>query len=397
MRKLYFDCFAGASGNMILGALLDAGADRKALETEVGNLGLEGVELAVKRVNRAGISATHVEVIYPKQDHHRHLSDIIEIIENASLSEKVKERSTAVFNKLAEAEAKVHGIDIGKVHFHEVGALDAIVDIVGACVCFEILKIDSFAVSKIHTGSGFVEMDHGKYPVPPPAVASLLSGFEAYSEDVDGELLTPTGAAIIAALCNASEPMPRMKIESTGYGAGTRQYDKFPNVLRILIGESNETADEAYENLRLIETNIDDATPQVLGHIMDKAFEKGALDCWFTAIQMKKNRPAVLISILAQPAKEEELKSLLFRETTTIGLRLRDVSRQCLEREVVSLPTRYGDIEIKVARFEGAVVNAKPEFGQVRELADRNDVSVREVEREIDSALRNENALKAKS
>jgi uncharacterized protein (TIGR00299 family) protein len=382
---------------MILGALIDLGVDEIELRAEISKLGLEGIRLEISKVNRSGIDATHVEVRFPEQHHYRHLSDIIAIIERAKIYELVKDRAKAIFTRLAEAEAKVHGIPVEEVHFHEVGAVDAIVDIVGACVCLKILGIEKFACSALHTGSGFIEMDHGKYPVPPPAVAELVNGFEIYSEGIEGELLTPTGAAIIAEFCEESGPMPSMKVESTGYGAGTREYEKFPNVLRLLIGEAKTKTETANtEHLRLFETNIDDSTPQTLGFVMDRAFELGALDCWFTPIHMKKNRPAVMLSVLAGAEAEAEIKKLLFTETSTIGLRIRDVSRECLERTTRIVETEFGDVEVKIAYFEGEIVNMKPEFDQMRSLAERDDVTLREVEKAVASELGNENFFKAK-
>ncbi len=398
MRTLYFDCFAGASGNMILGALLELGVGSDFFRSEIGKLGLNGVSVEITKVNRAGIGATHVEVRFPFQQQQRHLSDIESIIDRSEIKELVKDRAKRIFRKLAEAEAKVHGIPVEKVHFHEVGAVDAIVDIVGACICLENLGIERFTCSRLHAGSGFVEMDHGRYPIPPPAVAELVKGLETYSEGIEGEFLTPTGAAIIAELCGQSEPLPSMKIEQTAYGAGTRQYEKFPNVLRVIIGESEAaTAPPNSEDLRLIETNIDDSTPQTLGYIMDRAFELGALDCWFTPVHMKKNRPAVTLSVLAKPETETELKKLLFTETSTIGLRLRDIRRECLERTTKIVETEFGDVEVKIAYFEGHVVNMKPEFDQMRALALKDGVSLSEVERAVALELGNENYLKATS
>ncbi|QQS42077.1 MAG: nickel pincer cofactor biosynthesis protein LarC [Acidobacteriota bacterium] len=396
MRTLYFDCFAGASGNMVLGALLDLGADRQGLESGIEALGLEGVSLRIEKVNRSGIAATHVEVLYEDQKHHRHLSDIEAIIDAGDLPAIVKDRAKKIFGRLAEAEASVHGISIEKVHFHEVGAVDAIVDIVGACICLESLGIERFACSRLHTGSGFVDMDHGRYPVPPPAVARLVSGFEVYSDGIEGELLTPTGAAIVTELCAGSEQIPSMKVDATGYGAGTRLYDKFPNVLRVVLGEASPAKAPDAELLRLIETNIDDSTPQVLGFVMDKAFELGALDCWFTPVHMKKNRPAALLSVLADPSSEAALKKLLFTETSTIGVRVRDVSRECLERISITVETEFGDVDVKVSRYEGEVVNIKPEFDQMRELAERDGVTLREVERAVMAELGNDNYFAAK-
>lgn len=395
MRTLYFDCFAGASGNMVLGALLDLGADRQELESGIRVLGLASVSLQIDKVNRSGITATHVEVLYDDQKRHRHLSDIEAIIDAGDLPDGVKVSAKKIFGRLAEAEASVHGIPIEKVHFHEVGAVDAIVDIVGACILLDSLGIERYACSRLHTGSGFVDMDHGRYPVPPPAVTRLVSGFEIYSDGIEGELLTPTGAAIVTELCESSEPLPSMKVEAAGYGAGTRLYDKFPNVLRVVIGEATAVAPVS-ESLRLIETNIDDSTPQVLGFVMDKAFELGALDCWFTPVHMKKNRPAAMLSVLAEPSKEAVLKRLLFTETSTIGVRVRDVSRECLDRMTITVETEFGDVEVKVSRYEGEVVNVKPEFDQMRELAEKDEVTLREVEKAVMAELGNENYFAAK-
>ena len=397
MRTLYFDCFAGASGNMILGALIDLGVDEGALREEISKLGLEGVSIETSKVNRSGISATHVEVKFPEQHAHRHLSDIESIIERARIKELVKDRAKRIFRRLAVAEAKVHGIPVEKVHFHEVGAVDAIVDIVGVCLCLDMLGIEDFACSRLHAGSGTVEMDHGKYPVPPPAVAELAEGFELYSEEIGGELLTPTGAAIISELCAGSERMPSMTIEATGYGAGTRQYEKFPNVLRLILGKTKHNKNGLNsEQLLLIETNIDDSTPQTLGYVLEKALEIGALDCWFTPIHMKKNRPAALLSVLCKPEAEAALKRLIFTETSSIGVRTRDVSRECLERSIRIVETEFGPVEVKVARFEGEVVNMKPEFDQMRALAEKDSVTLSEVEKAVASELANEHFFKAK-
>lgn len=371
MRTLYFDCFAGASGDMILGALVSLGVDRDELIERLRLLDVADFDLEFSVVDRSGISATHVDVRVPHENVHRHLQDIETIIERSRLPESVKSRAIAIFTRLAEAEASVHGIDVGSVHFHEVGAMDAIIDVVGACICFEMLGIERFVASKIHVGSGFVEMAHGKYPVPPPAVAALLKNMPTYATEIEGELITPTGAAIISTVCESFGPMPEMSVEHVSYGAGTRSYKDFPSVLRLMLGETADIAIAGSRNdqLTLIETNIDDLAPQILGLVMERAFEIGALDCWFTPIQMKKNRPATMISILCEPSKASEIKELLYRETTTIGLRLRQVERECLPREIVSVTTEYGDVDVKVATFDGAAVNWMPEFEQVKRLA----------------------------
>jgi len=297
------------------------------------------------------------------------LSDIVKIIDDASLSETVRERSKAIFQRLAEAEAKVHGISVRKVHFHEVGALDAIVDIVGSCVGFELLGVEAFACSKIHVGSGFVDMAHGKFPVPPPAVSELLQGVPIYSTEIEGELITPTGAAIISTLCETYGQIPDMIVEKTGYGAGTRKYDKFPNVIRLMLGESVRIDKTPRERVIILETNIDDSSPQVLGYVLERAMALGALDCWFTPIQMKKNRPATMLSILCTEENAESLTAMIYSETTTLGVRVTESERDCLEREIIHANTKYGVIDVKVAKFRGRVVNVMPEYDQVKKIA----------------------------
>ena len=369
MKTLYFDCFAGASGNMILGGLISLGVDRDELLLQLRGLSTAEFSIEFETVDRSGISAVHADVRVPDEKRHRHLSDIVKIIDDASLSETVRERSKAIFQRLAEAEAKVHGISVQKVHFHEVGALDAIVDIVGSCVGFELLGVEAFACSKIHVGSGFVDMAHGKFPVPPPAVSELLQGVPIYSTEIEGELITPTGAAIISTLCDTYGQIPDMIVEKTGYGAGTRKYDKFPNVIRLMLGESVRIDKTPRERVIILETNIDDSSPQVLGYVLERAMALGALDCWFTPIQMKKNRPATMLSILCTEENAESLTAMIYSETTTLGVRVTESERDCLEREIIHANTKYGVIDVKVAKFRGRVVNVMPEYDQVKKIA----------------------------
>jgi uncharacterized protein (TIGR00299 family) protein len=376
---------------MILGALISLGVESQFLENEIAKVNLPDISLSVQTVDRSGISSIHVEVRAPEQKSHRHLSHIERLIDASGLSDPVKQRSAAVFRRLAEAEARVHGISIEKVHFHEVGAIDAIADVVGACIGFESLGIESFACSPINVGSGFVEMEHGKFPVPPPAVVELLRGFSVYSNEITGELITPTGAAIITTLCRGSGPMSAMNIERSGFGAGTRTYEKFPNVLRAIVGDVSETkASGSSDEIILIETNIDDISPQVLGYVMDRSFELGALDCWFTPIQMKKNRPATLLSVLCPAEKRADVSRLLYTETTTLGLRVRNVERECLSRELVSVTTRFGRVDVKVARLDGQIVNAMPEYDQIRKIAIDSGLPFRVVHEEVTSQVARE-------
>jgi uncharacterized protein (TIGR00299 family) protein len=381
MKTLYFDCFAGASGDMILGALVAAGVNPQELKDQLSLLGVQGYAIEFETVNRSGISATYARVQTAPEHAHRHLSDILKIIYDSHLAESVKDRAGKIFSRLAEAEARVHNEPIEKVHFHEVGALDAIIDVVGAAICFDLLGIEHFVSSALHVGSGMIEMDHGRFPVPPPAVTELLKGAPFYSTDIEGELLTPTGAAIITTVCSQYGALPQLKLEQTGYGAGTREYEKFPNVLRVLIGETQDT------QLWMLETNVDDMSPQVFGHVMERAFELGALDCYFTPIQMKKNRPGVLLSVLCREDEREKLLDLLFSETTTLGIRSYQVERRALERRTVRVETRYGPIDVKVAALNGHIVKQMPEYEQCRQAARNADVPLRVVEEAARSAF----------
>jgi hypothetical protein len=381
---------------MILGGLLGLGISRTAFETELAKLNLSGVSLIEQNVDRSGIAAIHVEVAAPEQQRHRHLSDIVRIIQDSQLDEAVKDRSVAVFTKLAEAEARVHGISVNDVHFHEVGGIDAIVDIVGACIGFRMLGIERFACSKINVGSGFVQMEHGKFPVPPPAVTELLKNTPVFSNEVEGELITPTGAAIIATVSESYGPLPEMQVEQTSYGAGTREYKGFPNVIRLLLGESTPVSigREQVDDLTLIETNLDDVSPQILGFVMERVFEIGALDCWLTPIQMKKNRPATMFSVLCPHAKRDLIAEVLYTETTTLGLRIRKIERECLQREIVRVKTAYGEVKVKVARYREKVTNAMPEYEDVRRIALEHHVPFKVVH---DEALRQLTSMQNRS
>jgi uncharacterized protein (TIGR00299 family) protein len=384
-RTLYLDCFAGASGDMLVGAMLDSGLDFELLRSALLKLGVEGYELSLGRVDRSGISAAKFDVHltgephshehhhnhehshgHRRQSHHRSLSEIKGIISSSNLSELVKQRAQAIFQRIGEAEAKIHNVQIETVHFHEVGAIDSIVDIVGACVAFDALKIERIISSPLHVGSGTFQCAHGTYPVPGPATAELLKGVPIYSKDVEGELVTPTGAAIISTLAEGYGLMPMMKIENIGYGAGTRDYPKFPNALRAIIGELEEDADRTPGAVTIIEANIDDLNAQVFGYLMEKALSAGALDIFYTPVQMKKNRPGVLLTLLCTPPDRERMCDLIFRETTTLGVRYRNEQREILTREFVTVETEYGPITVKVSRArDGRVMNASPEFEDV--------------------------------
>jgi uncharacterized protein (TIGR00299 family) protein len=382
MRTLYFDCFAGASGDMILGALVSVGVDPRLLTEQLSLLGVAGYEISFETVDRSGISATHARVRTAHEHAHRHLSDILKIIYESRLNDGVKDRAARIFSRLAEAEARVHNVPVEQIHFHEVGALDAIIDVVGACIGFELLEVERFVCSELHVGSGMVEMAHGRFPVPPPAVAEILKDAPIYSSDIKGELVTPTGAAIISTVCSEFGALPRMKVERTGYGAGTREYQNFPNVLRLMLGEDDAKTEAAGdERLVIVETNIDDMSPQIYGHVMEEALKRGALDCYFAPVQMKKNRPGVLISILCRASERDAMCELLLTETTTLGVRFYEVMRRALERTVVKVETEFGAIDVKVAHLDGRVIKEMPEYEQCRAAAAKANVPLQQVER----------------
>ena len=363
---------------MILGALVAAGVERRALIDQLQLLGVAGWKIDFETVDRSGISTTYARVQTPHEHVHRHLSDILKNIYQSQLRQSVKERAALIFSALAEAESRVHNQPVEKIHFHEVGALDAIIDVCGAAIGFDLLGIEQFISSPLRVGFGMAQMAHGRFPIPPPAVAELLRDRPIYAGDIEGEFVTPTGAAIITSVCDRFENIPAMKIEATGYGAGTRNPKGFPNALRLLIGET-ETAN-AEETLMMIETNIDDMSPQLFGYVMERAFDLGALDCYLTQTQMKKNRPGSLISILCQSRDREKFLAMLFAETTTIGARTYEVQRRALLRETIRVETQFGAIDVKVARGNNGNVNAMPEFDQCRAAALAANVPLREVQ-----------------
>ena len=394
MKTLYFDCFAGASGDMILGAMVAAGVGPRVLNEQLALLGVRGYSVEFENVDRSGISCTYAQVKTDPENAHRHLSDILKIIYESRLNDRVKERAAKIFSLLAEAEAHVHNLPLEQIHFHEVGALDAIIDVVGAAICFDLLGVERFVCSPLHVGSGTIEMAHGRFPVPPPAVTELLKGKPIYATEIKGELVTPTGAAIIASVCDEYGSMPLMQLEQSGYGAGSRSYEKFPNALRVLIGQEVVGGDlnpqnSKLETLWMMETNLDDVSPQILGHVMDRAFELGALDCYFTPVQMKKNRPGVLLSVLCRVEQKEALNTMIFSETTTLGIRSYEVERKSLERQSVRVETPYGPIDVKVARMNGHVVNEMPEYDQCRAAAVKANVPFRAVAEAARLALAN--------
>jgi uncharacterized protein (TIGR00299 family) protein len=393
MRIAYLDCFSGISGDMFLGALVDAGVSPRLLEDTVTALDL-GASMEISRVQRGGIAATKVNVVAPKRgthQHGRHLREIRGIIDKAEISRHAKNISIKIFEALGEAEAEIHNTSIEKIHFHEVGAVDAIVDIVCAAVGAETLAVEEWICSPLNVGGGTVQCAHGTLPVPAPATLKLLRDAPVYSSGPQVELVTPTGAAIVKTLCNRFTSFPAMKVERSGYGAGTREFPDHPNVLRLTIGESiTETAHTPpsaatiqeipeRDRIAVLEANLDDLSPQVLGYAMERLLAEGALDVFSIPVQMKKSRPGALLTVLAKTEDADRLSKLIFAETTTLGVRCREEYRQVLTRRWETVATTWGPVRIKIANMNGTVSNYAPEYEDCRALAEAQHVPLRTV------------------
>jgi uncharacterized protein (TIGR00299 family) protein len=385
-KILYYDCFAGISGDMNLGALVDLGVDAGHLKKELEKLNIQGFRLEVVPDKRKGISGTKVTVVIenPENEKHRHLRHIEELINQSTLSDRVKEKSLAIFNRIAVAEAKVHHMDIQKVHFHEVGALDSIADIVGAAICQEYLKVDEIHASPVQLGGGFVKCAHGTMPVPAPATAEIIAGIPVRTGLVEYEATTPTGAAILAATVDRFDARMDQVVLRTGYGIGERD-GEIPNVLRVYLAEGSTEPSKDVEEAEavMLECNMDDMNPEWYSHITGLLFEAGAADVFMIPIVMKKSRPGHMLSVLCNRDAAERMKEILFKETTSIGLREYSVKKSMLRREVVKVKTRYGEIDVKRSYFDGRVVNEKPEFEQCSSLAKEYGVSLEEIRKEV--------------
>jgi pyridinium-3,5-bisthiocarboxylic acid mononucleotide nickel chelatase len=380
MRLAYFDCPSGASGDMILGALVDAGAPFEALSRELAGLGVDGYRLERREVIKAGFRATKVDVALGHHEAgHRGLREILDILEGSRLAPAVRDMASRIFRRLAEAEARVHGTTPARVHFHDVGAVDAIVDVTGACVGLHLLGVDAVHVSALPVGGGFVEGPHGRMPVPGPATAELLTGFPTLDTGIRRELITPTGAAILTTLAAGAGAMPAMRVTAVGYGAGTMELET-PNVLRLFLGEAPLAAvTTPAETIVQVETTVDDMSPQLYEPLLERLLEAGALDAWLTPVIMKRSRPGVVLTALCEPGRVADLSRLLFEESSTIGVRWTAYQRSRLEREMVRLDTAYGPVTFKVSRLEGRVVTVTPEFEEVRRIARDKGLPVREV------------------
>lgn len=378
MKTAYFDCFSGAGGDMILASLLDAGADAAALREAFAALPLTGYSFSSERINKQGFAATQVRVKLDQSQNqpHRHLSHIRKILEESTLSDSVKEKALRVFTRLAEAEAKVHGTTIEKVHFHEVGAVDAIIDVVGAVVALESLGVKDVRCSPLPVGSGTVTCEHGVMPVPAPATAELLMGFPIAACDEAGEMTTPTAAAVLTTLASEFGPPPGMTLTAIGYGAGTRDGQTRPNLLRVMLGETQ--GDEETDTVAVLETNLDDVSPEVIGHCLECLMAGGALDAFTTPIQMKKSRPGIMLTVLCEPGRIDAMERVLFAETTTFGVRRHLVARTKMRRRWETVTTPFGDIRMKVGEI-GETQTASPEYADCRAAAERCGKPLREV------------------
>ena len=380
MKTLYFDCFCGAAGDMIVGALIDAGADFAALNTSLATLGVDGYTLSCEKVNKHGMMATKFDVHVDETHHHphRHRRHIVEIIEAGDLPEIVKEASLATFRRIAECEAEVHGSTIEKVHFHEVGAVDSIVDIVGTHLALYQLKPDRIVSSPLHVGSGTVKCAHGIMPVPAPATALLLRGVPSYGGDVDGELVTPTGAALMAQLAESFGPMPVMTVTTIGAGSGTKDIPDRPNVIRAIFGEEVASVGSG-ESIVVMEANIDDMNPELFPPLVSDLLENGARDVFLTPILGKKGRPAHLITVLVDEALVPVVSDTLLAGSSTLGLRMRTETRIVLDRKSRQVKTQWGSVSVKVGSYKGVVRSSAPEYEECERVARESKVTTREV------------------
>ena len=413
-RVLYFDCFSGISGDMALGALLDAGLPLDELKRALGSLALTGVHIHADRVLRAGVSATKFNVHehdgaggheHHHHDHHhdhpapaarleaaavdhrhahRSLPEIFALIDKAALLPAGRDRAKAMFQRLAEAEAAIHQMPVEQVHLHEVGALDSIIDIVGIVFAMEWAGADRIVCSPLNVGGGMVHSAHGLFPVPAPATVKLLGDAPIYSGAVQKELVTPTGALIVTTYAASFGPIPSMSVDRVGYGAGDRDDPKTPNVLRVLIGRAADAAGETTQpqggRVTVVECEIDDMNPQIFGVVMDRLYAAGALEVFYVPVQMKKNRPGTLLTVIVPPDRRASIADVIFKETTTIGLRYYDVDRECLQREIVTVDTPLGAVRFKISSRDGRVMNAVPEFDDCARLAASNNLAVKEVQ-----------------
>lgn len=381
----YLDCFSGIAGDMFLGALVDAGLSVEDLQSDLGRLPVGGWRLEVEEVDRCGVGCTLVRVeISDKPQPHRRLSDLLAILEGADLGEAVQTTAGRVFTNLAQAEAKVHRCPVEEVHFHEVGAVDAVVDVVGTVAGLQRLGVEEVIASPVNTGRGMVSTSHGTYPVPGPATLALLEGFPCYAEGPEIELATPTGAALLATLASSAGPMPPMVPRAVGYGAGRAEVSDRPNALRVVLGHRDSLA--AGETVAVLETHLDDCSPEIFDHIMSRCYAAGALDVSLAPIQMKKSRPGVALTAIAPPEAAEAVTDVLFTETTTFGIRRTTTRRAVLERELLMVQTDWGPVAVKVGRRSGRLLQVAPEYEDCRRIAETKGLPLRNVQKAAETA-----------
>ena len=387
MRICYLDCASGISGDMTLGALVDAGADLTTIQAGIDSLGLPSCKLVTTEVKKQGFRATQLTVEHEPEHAHRHLHHITAMIDRSTLTPRAREWAAAIFTRLGEAEAKVHGTTIQKVHFHEVGAVDSIADIIGAAMGFDLLGIEQVIASPIPTGTGFVTIAHGRCSIPAPATAELLRGVPLSDFAVEGELTTPTGAAIVATLAKAFGPVPAMKIDSIGYGAGQKDFEQ-PNLLRILVGESCDKSEHVQrDTIVLLETNLDDLPGETIGYCVERLWEAGAADVSLISIQMKKGRPGVLLAVQSRPENADALEAILFRETTTLGVRRQTLARHVLPRAAAEVHTPWGAVRGIVATLPDGTERFSPEYEDCQRIAVEHRLSLATVQTAASAAF----------
>ena len=389
MTTAYFDCFSGISGNMTVGAFLDMGVPLKWLQDQLSGLSLDGFSLSTDTIFRHGIQARHFQVHGQGDSIHRHYGDIKLILEKSPLSSNTRQTSLAIFDQVADAESRIHGVEKAKVHFHEVGAIDSIVDIVGTALCLEYLGIDTIFSSKIPLGNGFVSCQHGTLPIPAPATMEILKDVPVYGTGITSELVTPTGAAIIKGLARDFVDMPLMTIENIGYGAGSRNLPNRPNLLRVVIGQMHALSAENTEKLLedtvvLVETCVDDMNPEIFGYLMDRLFDDGALDVYWIPVFMKKNRPATLIQVVCNMEKRNPVINRILSETTSTGVRFQPIQRAKLMRETVTVSTVFGDVLMKKITAPDGKIRLVPEYESCKKIALSHKIPIKNVYEIID-------------
>jgi len=382
MAIAYFDCFAGAGGDMIVAALIAAGADVDAVAAQIARLGVDGLSVGAERVRRRGLAGTHFQVTVPHGEHahaHRPLSEILAMIDRAGLPPRAAERAARIFRRLGLAEAKLHGVELEAVEFHEVGAADSIADIVGACVALELLDVERVLCSEIAVGGGAIRCAHGELPAPAPATLELLRGVPVRSVGAVGEVTTPTAAAVLTTLAESFGPMPAMRVSAVGYGAGTRDTEGMPNLLRVVLGDGGADDEADADAVVELSANVDDCTGQVLGATIDKLLAAGCLDAWAAPIVMKKSRPAWMLSALCEPHAAGRVERLMLAETTTFGVRRRRCDRAKLRRRHETVDTAYGPVRVKVGLRGQRIMTASPEFADCADAAEAHGVPIKEV------------------